>query len=265
MDRATKFTLNTIHPPPSLRAGGGALVYPGAGANFLGVVFLNPVETWLARDIKGTMAIGGRVLNLGGLVTFTGCHFFNMGPTAVRVGTIVGGDILTVAGVSIESGCTHTQVGGPRTRALAWGSIHSKAHGPTQHIHHHERKQVGGVVVGLGIVGLFHTVLGGVSIISGVAFNRNLGMQFGSGCGIQTSILGGVAIYSGVAYNTQGGLFAMFGCSVKQWLGAGVIINSGVTQALIFGCNIFCGVGPFQGVGAGVSHSSGCVSCVLFM
>lgn len=94
--------------------GGGALVYPGAGANFLGVVFLNPVETWLARDIKGLFAIGGNVLNLGGLITFTGCHFFNMGPTAVRVATCVGGDILTAAGVSIESGCTHTQVSGWR-------------------------------------------------------------------------------------------------------------------------------------------------------
>lgn len=48
------------------------------------MVFLNPVETWLARDIKGSFIIGGNVLNLGGLVTFTDCHFFNMGPTAVR-------------------------------------------------------------------------------------------------------------------------------------------------------------------------------------
>lgn len=87
-------------------------MYPGAGANFLDVVFLNPVETWLARDIKGLMAIGGNVLNLGGLITFTGCHFFNIAPTAVRIGTVIGGDILTAAGVTISSGCTHTQVGG---------------------------------------------------------------------------------------------------------------------------------------------------------
>lgn len=145
--------------------------------------------------------------------------------------TLVGGDILTVAGVTIQSGCTHTQMAG--------------------------------VAIGIGVVGMFSAVLGGVHISSGVAYNRNLGMQLGSGAGIQTSILGGVGIYSGVAYNTQGGLFSMFGCSVKQWVGAGVVINSGVTQNLVFGCNIFCGVGNFQGVGAGTVHNSGCVVALI--
>lgn len=47
--------------------GGAALIYPGAGGNFMGCVFLNPLETWLARDIKGGMILGGNVRTwLGG-------------------------------------------------------------------------------------------------------------------------------------------------------------------------------------------------------
>ncbi len=164
---------------------------------------------------------------MGGLVTFTDCHFFTVGPVNARIVTVIGGQLLTVAGVSIESGCTHTQVAG--------------------------------VAVGVGVFGLLTAVLGGVSIVSGVVFNRNLGAQFGSGAGIQTAVGGGVAIYSGVVFNTQGGLFAMFGSAVKQFLGAGVLINSGVTQNKQFGVNIFCGLGPFMSVGAGTNHNSGCV------
>lgn len=88
LTRPARLTTATHHT-----TGGGALLYPGAGGNFLGVVFLNPMETWLARDIKGAFIIGGNVLNLGGLVTFTGCHFFNMGPTAVRYVLTCDGDV----------------------------------------------------------------------------------------------------------------------------------------------------------------------------
>jgi len=207
--------------------GGTALVYFGAGSNFLGVIFIAPRETWFARDIKGAVLFGGHILNLGGLVTLTDCHFFNLSPTSIRVTTAVGGDVLTVIGVTVASGCTHTQL------AVA--------------------------VAGLGVAGLFQAVLGGVGIFSGCIFNRNLGLQFGAAAGVMTHVGAGVGIFTGCIFNTQGGGFAMFGVAVKQFLGAGVLINTGVIQNKNFGANIFCGAGPFIAVGAGINHNNGCI------
>ena len=207
--------------------GGAALVYFGAGSNFLGVIFIAPRETWFARDIKGAVVFGGQVLNLGGLVTLTDCHFFNLSPTSIRVSVQVGGDVLTVAGVTVASGCTHTQ--------LAFA------------------------VAGVGIAGLFQAVLGGVGIFSGCIFNRNLGLSFGAAAGVMTHVGAGVGIFSGCVFNTQGGQFAMFGVAVKQFLGAGVLINTGVIQNKNFGANIFCGAGPFITVGAGINNNNGCI------
>ena len=182
-------------------------MYPGAGSNYLGVLFVPPREMWFAADIKGLVIFGGNVLNLGGLVSFTDCHFFTLAPTAVRVGVVVGGDILTVAGVTVSSGCTHTQI--------SFASV------------------------GTGIAGLFSTVLGGVAVSTGVVYNRNIALNFGAGAGIMTHVGGGVGIYSGCIFNTQGGLFSMFGSSVKQFLGAGVLINSGVIMNKNFGTCFF--------------------------
>ena len=207
--------------------GGTALVYLGAGSNFLGVLFIAPSMAWFARDIKGAVMFGGQVLNMGGLVTLTDCHFFNLSPTSIRVAMAVGGDVLTVVGVTVASGCTHTQA------AFA--------------------------VVGLGVAGLFQTVLGGVGIFSGCVFNRNLGLQFGAAAGVMTHVGGGVGIFTGCVFNTQGGGFAMFGVAVKQFLGAGVLINTGVVQNKQFGVNIFAGAGPFIVVGAGINHNNGCI------
>lgn len=207
--------------------GGAALVYFGAGSNFLGVIFTAPRETWFARDIKGAVLFGGQILNLGGLVTLTDCHFFSLSPTAIRVATVVGGDVLTVIGVTVASGCTHTQI------AVA--------------------------VAGVGVAGLFQTVLGGVGIFSGCVFNRNIGLQFGAMAGIQTHVGAGVGIFTGCIFNTQGGGFSAFGVAIKQFLGAGVLINTGVIQNKNFGANIFCGAGPFIAVGAGINHNNGCI------